>query len=222
MSSQVTGTITHPVVGAVAAAFDGFGAVRDAALFGLADEDVEAAIEGCHGVRARVFDTELALVAEADGRDLGRRVGAASTAAWLRDRFRIRPGDARRLVEVANRMRVDDGPVDYAANVRGSLSGRELPATAAALAEGVISPEHVAVVAKVMRTLPTGVPVDKAQEVEAIWPGSAASSTRSRWPGWASASCTCSPGTPSTSGRTSGTAAAPCGSTRPPAASRAV
>jgi len=167
MNSQVTGTIAHPVVGAVTAAFDGLGAVRDAALFGLADDELEAAIEGCHGVRARVFDTELALVAEADRRDLGRREGAASTAAWLRDRFRIRPGDARRLVELANRTRVDDGPVDYAANVRGSLSGRELSATAAALGEGVISPEHVAVVAKVMRDLPKDVPVEKAQEVEA-------------------------------------------------------
>jgi hypothetical protein len=136
-------------------------------LFGLADEELEAAIEGCHGVRARAFDTELALVAEADARDVGRRLGAASTAAWLRDRFRIRPGEARRLVDLANRTRVDDGPVDYAPNVRGRLSGRELSATAAALGEGRISPEHVAIVAKVMRNMPKDVPVEKAQEVEA-------------------------------------------------------
>jgi hypothetical protein len=167
MNSQVIDAITHPFVGAVTAAFDGLGAVRDAAFFGLADDELEAAIEGCHGVRARAFDTELALVAEADGRDLARRLGAASTAAWLRDRFRIRPGDARRLVDLANRTRVDDGPVDYAANVRGRLSGRELPATAAALGEGRISPDHVAIVAKVMRNLPKDVPVEKAQEVEA-------------------------------------------------------
>jgi Domain of unknown function (DUF222)/HNH endonuclease len=167
MSSLGSRTVAHPVVGAVAAAFDGLGAVRDVVLFGLADDELEAVIEGCHGVRARVFDTELALVAEADGRDLGRRLGAASTAAWLRDRFRIRPGDARRLVDLANRTRVDDGPVDYAANVRAPVSGRELPATAAALAEGVISPEHVATVAKVMRNLPKAVPVDTAQQVEA-------------------------------------------------------
>lgn len=107
------------------------------------------------------------LVAEAEGRDLGRRLGAASTAARLRERFRIRPGDARRLVDLANRTRVDDGPVDYAANVRAASTGRELPATAAALAEGVISPEHVATVAKVMRNLPNGVPVDQARQVEA-------------------------------------------------------
>ncbi|HEX5997597.1 MAG TPA: DUF222 domain-containing protein [Jiangellales bacterium] len=166
MNPQVAEAIAHPVVGAVTAAFDGLGAVRDAAFFGLADDELEAAIEGCHGVRARAFDTELALVAEADGRDLGRRLGAASTAAWLRDRFRLRPGDARRLVDLANRTRVDDGPVDYAANVCASLSGRELSATAAALGEGVISPEHLAVVAKVMSNLPKHVPVEKAQEVE--------------------------------------------------------
>ncbi len=166
MSSQGSRTIPHPVVGTLTAAFDGFGAVQDAAVYGLADDELEAAIEGCHGVQARVFDTELALIAEADGRDLGRRLGAASTAAWLRDRYRIRPGDARRLVDLANRTRVDDGPVDYAANVRAAVTGRELPDTAAALAEGVISPEHLAIVAKVMHNLPKGVSVDKAQEVE--------------------------------------------------------
>jgi hypothetical protein len=171
MSSQVTSTVAHPVVGAVGAAFEGLGGVRDAALFGLADDELEAAIEACHGLRARVFDTELALVAEADGRDLGRRLGAASTAAWLRDRFRLRPGDTRRLVDLANRTRVDDGPVDYSANVRAALSGRELLVTSVALAEGVISPEHVVTVGKVMANLPKGVPVEKAQEVEADMAG---------------------------------------------------
>ena len=78
MNPQVSGPIVHPVTGALTAAFDGLGAVRDAALFGMSDDELESAIEGCHGVRARAFDTELALVAEADGRDLGRRLGAAS------------------------------------------------------------------------------------------------------------------------------------------------
>jgi hypothetical protein len=167
MNMQVGTVGTHPVVGAVGAAFDGLGAVRDAAVFGLADDELEAAIAGCEGLRARVMDTELALVAEADGRDLGRRLGAASTAAWLAGRFRLRPGDARRLVELANRTRADDGPTDYAANVRGAETGRELRQTGQALADGVISPEHLAVVGRVMRELPDDVPVDKAQEVEA-------------------------------------------------------
>jgi hypothetical protein len=78
----------------------------------------------------------------------------------------LRPGDARRLIELADRTRVDDGPVDYAANVREALTGREMPATAAALADGAISPEHVMVVGKVMRNLPRSVSVDQAQQAE--------------------------------------------------------
>jgi hypothetical protein len=159
-------TFTHPVVGAVNAANGGLKSIHDAAYFGLSDADLESALEGCEQLRARVFDTTLALAAEADERDLGRRLGASSTAAWLRDRYRLRPGDARRLVELAHRTRVDDGPVDYAANVRGAVTGREMPATAAALADGAISPEHVMVVGKVLRNLPESVSVDQAQQAE--------------------------------------------------------
>ena len=136
MSSSVETIRTHPVVGAITAVEAELGSSRDAAYFGLSDDELEAAVEGCERLRALVYDVELALVAEADERDLARRLGAASTAAWLAGRFRMRPGRARSLVQVANRSRADEGPVDYAANVRSAVAGRGLRATAAALAEG--------------------------------------------------------------------------------------
>jgi hypothetical protein len=166
MSRSVETIHTHPVVGAITAAEAELGSGRDAAYFGLSDDELEAAVEGCERLRALVYDVELALVAEADARDLARRLGAASTAAWLAGRFRMRPGRARSLVQVANRSRADDGPVDYAANVRSAMTGRELRATAAALAEGAISPEHVVVVGKVMERVPIAVSVDEAQQAE--------------------------------------------------------
>ena len=48
-----------------------------------------------------------------------RRQGAPSTAAWLAGRLRLRPGEAKTRVELANRLdpHAPDGPVDYAANV---------------------------------------------------------------------------------------------------------
>ena len=166
MSSSVESIHAHPVVGAITAAEAELGSSRDAAYFGLSDDELEAAVEGCERLRALVYDVELALVAEADARDLARRLGAASTAAWLAGRFRMRPGRARSLVQVANRSRADEGPVDYAANVRSAVTGRELRATAAALAEGAISPEHVVVVGKVMERVPIAVSVDEAQQAE--------------------------------------------------------
>lgn len=157
----------HPVVGALDGVCDALAGAQQVALFGLTDGDVEAAIERCEHARAHTFGTSLALVGEAHSRNLGRSLGAASTAAWLRDRFRIRPGDAKRLVELAGVIRVGAGPVDYAANVGATAGGRVMPATAAALADGVISPEHVAVVGKVMRNLPDGISIDQARAAEA-------------------------------------------------------
>jgi hypothetical protein len=108
------------------------------------------------------------LIAEADGRDLGRRKGAASTPAWLRDWFRLRPADAKWQLNVANRIAAaaDGGPVDYAANVNGPPTGREMPATGAALAAGEISEQHAVVVAKAMAKLPTTLAPEAAAEAE--------------------------------------------------------
>ncbi|HEX6327270.1 MAG TPA: DUF222 domain-containing protein [Jiangellaceae bacterium] len=166
MKQQFTGLDAHPAVSAIGAAEAELVSSREAAIFGLSDAELEAAVEGCERLRSLVYGLELALVAEADARDLGRRLGAASVAAWLAGRFRMRPGRARSLVQVANRSRDDDGPVDYAANVRSAVTGRALRATASALAEGVISPEHVVAVGKVMERIPDAVSVEEAQLAE--------------------------------------------------------
>jgi hypothetical protein len=158
----------HPLAAALAAAED---AVAHAgsdrvSIAGLSDADLEEGIEACERVRARLHHVLLGLVHEADARELGKRSGGYSTPAWLRGRFRIRPGDARRLVDIANATIDIQGPEDYAANVKGPLTGRELTHTGKLLVEGVTSPEHVAVVHKIMRQLPNHVTVDQAQSVE--------------------------------------------------------
>lgn len=79
----------------------------------------------------------------------------------------MRPGQARTLVRLANQTGLDDGPVDYAANLRTADTGRELRETAAALAEGAISAEHVMVVARVMERVPQSIPTDEARAAEA-------------------------------------------------------
>ena len=167
MEGQVPSLAGSPVVGALGAAAAAVAQVQGGAVFGLADADLEAAIEACQALAARVFDATLTLVREADERDLGRRSGGSSSAAWLSGRFRIRPGQARALVRLANRTGPDDGPVDYSANVRTAPSGRELRATGAALAAGAISAEHVTVVAKIMERVPAAITAEQAATAEA-------------------------------------------------------
>ena len=106
----------------------------------------------------------MRLVREADGRDLGRRLGASSTTAWLR--HRLRPGEAKARVDLANRLvetrladddtvaAAADGPVDYGVNIGGSSSSWSMPATTAELVSGRISIEHARVVAKTIVGLP--------------------------------------------------------------------
>lgn len=167
--SETSSTATAPPL---VAAVDRIGAALDSvsedSAWALSDEDLESCIAGCERSLARVYELRARLIADADGRDLARRLGASSTQAWLRDRFRLRPGDAKRQVELANRMSAAaDAPVDYAANVGSALTGREMPVTAAALAEGAISIEHAVIVARTMGKLPKHVDGEQAQQAEA-------------------------------------------------------
>jgi hypothetical protein len=105
---------------------DGLDKAVSGEVWSLSDDDLAATIARCEAVAARQAALGLRLVREADARDLGRRLGASSTTAWLRNRLRLRPGEAKLRVDLANRLRVGDqaeGPVDYAANV-GSVAGR--------------------------------------------------------------------------------------------------
>jgi Domain of unknown function (DUF222) len=165
-NSSVSGP-PHPVVGVLDAVDEALDGGTDLALWALGDAELEAVLERTLRQAARLAEFELRLVAEADGRDLGRRLGASSTALWLRGRLRIRLGDARALVETANRITAStEGPVDYAANVGSAVSGREMPATGAALAAGQVSLEHAVVIAKAMGRLPERVDATVGAEVE--------------------------------------------------------
>lgn len=166
MSDSSNSRPVHPVVAALTAVGDALDGAVDAAVFALDDDDLEAALERCEQVLARQAELRMRLVAEADGRDLGRRVGAASTASWLRGRFRVRPGQARSLVDAANRIAAAAAPpVDYAANVGSARTGRKMPATGTALAAGSLSEAHAVVIARAMHDLPDGVDVEVGAEI---------------------------------------------------------
>ncbi len=89
-------------------------------------------------IEARLAHLGLRLASEADGRDLAQAAGAGSTAAWLRDMLRLRPGDARARVDLAHRVETDLAPLG------------------AALEQGEVSLAHAHVVRKGMAELPAG------------------------------------------------------------------
>jgi len=121
VSSPSSCAAAHPLTAAVGAA----GAALDPALDGsaapwsLADGELLALLAEVERAAARLAAVGLRLVREADGRDLATRAGATSTAALLRHRLRLRPGEAKTRVALA------------AALVDGDLAG-----TGAALAAG--------------------------------------------------------------------------------------
>ena len=102
------------------------------------------------------------------------RLGASSTAAWIKFRLRLRPAEAKARVDLANRLRVGEsveGPVDYDANVATTASGRSMPATATALAAGQASVDHAAVIARTMVDLPGGLSTEQEHIAEATLAG---------------------------------------------------
>jgi hypothetical protein len=169
MDGTSLGVIGHPVVAALDAVGEALDAAAGADVWSLSDDDLQATIVACEALAARQAAVGLRLVREADARDLGRRLGAPSTTAWLRHRLRLRPGEAKARVELANRLRVGeqgDGPVDYGVNVASAAGSVSMPATAVALAEGDVSLEHAGVIARTMVDLPGGLSTEQERVAE--------------------------------------------------------
>ena len=119
MATALAPVPDHPVRAGLSDADTGVAAARSADVWALSDDDLVVALAECEALAARVAELGLVLVREADDRDLARRLGAASTVAWLRDRYRLRPADAKTRLDLAHRTRhtttpdnrTDDGTV---------------------------------------------------------------------------------------------------------------
>jgi hypothetical protein len=107
-------------------------------VWSWADERLVSTFDALHVLEQRVVAAQLVLLREIDGRGLGRRLGGASSAAWLRNRHRLNPATASRRVKLAAALDAD------------------LPRTAAALADGSINVEQAQAIADAVVKLPTG------------------------------------------------------------------
>jgi hypothetical protein len=101
----------------------------------------------------------LGLVSELDSRGIAPQLGYSNTAALLVHTLRITRADARhRLAQAAD--------LHTQATPTGSVVEAALPHTADALARGVVSSEHVDVIRKTLRDLPSLDPGQLAQAEE--------------------------------------------------------
>jgi hypothetical protein len=137
-------------------------------------EMVEDTLSQARGVSARLIQT-------IDAGRLARTLGATSTGALLRDRLRLRPGDAYERVRTARRIagaddktRTDptrgvgvDGPED-ARNGADATSEDHgaCRATGRDLADGLIRHAHAAVIVAAMERLDPSVGADQRAEME--------------------------------------------------------
>jgi len=136
MSTAAAPPVEHPMLAGLAAVSAGLAGLVEVNAWSMAGADVEAGLELLVSVEARLAAVKLALVAEADGRRLGRADGAASTAGWLRQRLLTHPRTAARTVELAGALR---GPCT---------------ATGGALSAGQLSADHAHTIVAAMASLP--------------------------------------------------------------------
>jgi hypothetical protein len=113
----------------------------------LSDADVLAEVRELEVLRRRLASADHALVAELDRRSLAGVLAMPSTSALLQGLLRLSPGEAGRRVDTAR-----------ACGPRQALTGEplepQLPAVAAAQAEGAVSGEHAHVIVKTLHAFP--------------------------------------------------------------------
>ncbi|KJE23908.1 protein of unknown function DUF222 [Frankia torreyi] len=149
--TSITDSFVSPLgfVAGMAAVHTSVDGVLDAPLWPLSDTELALAVDESAAALSRLAAVRLQLVREVQGRGLALRVGAESTQEWLRERLRVRPVDARHLLDLAAAL---DGP---------------LTATGSALAEGRITVEQALVIFRVMRSVPALTTPDVVADAEA-------------------------------------------------------
>ncbi len=107
----------------------------------------------------REYAASLELITELDSRNVAVELGYSSLGELLRDVLRISPAEARRRIVHAE-------AVNEVALVSGGVVPAPLPATAAALGEGVLGSDHVEVIVRAVRELPPHVPAASREIAE--------------------------------------------------------
>jgi len=106
-----------------------------------------------------LHSSALTVIAELDQGDVAGKAGYSSLSALVSDLVRVTPRRASRLVAQA-------GLVAEVATPTGHVTPAALPLVRDALCEGVLDPDHVDVIADVVKKIPAWAPGDTAELVE--------------------------------------------------------
>ena len=128
----------------------GLDAVRGTAFWKIGDDDLLSLAETLERVGRLVYAAQVHLTGEIDTRRVFQDNGAVSTAALLRQRLCISPGDAAARVRAARAILPRDLP-------SGGESPPELPELRAAVDAGAVGTEQIRTVVSTMRALPADV-----------------------------------------------------------------
>jgi len=153
-----TPTLTPPqdTVESLAAGVD---ALLGTELWRLPGAAEAALIDRLESVGRRLEFAKLLVLADFDARGIAGEQKALSTAAFLRDRLRISPSDAAARIRTARELTATTAP-------SGETVPPVLPATAAGMADGVLSADHAQVISRAIRRLPTGLDPAARTELE--------------------------------------------------------
>ena len=99
-------------------------------------EELIAYLDRMQAHLQRGVAVQAALVRELEALDVPRRHGATSTTTWLRSRYRISPGAAKRLATLAH------------------STGARTPAVTAALAAGTVNADQALAITEVLPGVP--------------------------------------------------------------------
>ena len=114
-------------------------------LFARTSQELVGYLDRLHAHQQRLAAAQAGLVRQLEVLGVPGRRGATSTLAWLRSRYRISPGAAKRLVSLAHALATGGPAVD------------------AALAAGTLNAEQAQVIAETVAEVPAGVRA-KAEE----------------------------------------------------------
>jgi len=148
---QLHGGVVTAGLAELSAAVGGYlGSVTGGGLGRVSDADVLAELRQLEVLRRRLAVADQALIGELDRRGIAGRLVMPSTSAVLQGLLRLSPGEAADRVEAAR-----------ACGARTGLTGQplppQLPALAAAQADGAVSAEHTRVILTALGELPAAI-----------------------------------------------------------------
>ncbi len=166
MSEVLDPPVTGPVAPVLAAVSSQLDRLRTAELWRHDDAEAVAALDAAYALIAKSQAVVMRLVADAARRDVDSDAGAPSMQAWLRARYRLRPAEAKRDLELAGLLaRGEQDP--YRVDTEDRAPG-EGAAVADGLWSGAVHMDQARVIGHALEELPVDASVQNRVLAEKI------------------------------------------------------